>query len=116
MNRLVENWTKVGLLDGTPDEDKEELSSLLEDLRLNLTKRHENGETVVDVASFAFPVLVRLFNEKRDLCPKDVDWFYEDLKDFYNRAYKEFKDIEFHALDADAEFVEFYMRLFKGKG
>jgi len=115
MNRLVENWTKMGLLDGTLDEDKEELSSLLEDLRLNLTDRYQKGESVVEVVGFAFPVLVRLFNEKRDLCPKDVDWFYEDFKDFYNRKYKEFKDIEFHALDADAEFVECYILWFKGK-
>lgn len=44
------------------------------------------------------------------------NWFYENFKDFYNRKYKEFKDIEFHALDADAEFVECYILWFKGNG
>lgn len=123
-NNLVNKWEKTGLLEATHPQDRFELATLLEDLCQYLINRKADElqkklvteQTTEEIAGFVLPVLVRLYNERREVCPKDMGWLLEDFEKYYSKKREEFRELKkHHDIDEEAEFCGFYVDFFGSK-
>lgn len=122
MTNIVNKWKKTGLLDATNPQDHFELSNMLEDLAQHLINRKADElqkkivseNTTEEIAGIILPILVRMYNERRDVCPTDMEKFYKEFVKDYDSHKALIDDLNSYiAQDGEREFCEMYVKGYK---
>jgi hypothetical protein len=86
--KLIEKWESTRLLEDTPEEEKEDLSNLLEDSAQYLIKlASETGEPDEAHAGVMIPLVVRCWKSNRQrLLDTTVENFSNEIKEWFESA------------------------------
>lgn len=112
----VEKWDKTGLLEATKESDKQELADKLERLAQVLVNYKSIGApNMEEVAGIILPILVRMYNERRDVCPTDMEKFYKEFVKDYDSHKALIDDLNSYiSQDGEREFCALYVESYKG--
>jgi hypothetical protein len=119
IERLIEKWGSLGLLEQLPEHRKAILAVRYETMAMHIINLDlgikSYGEEQVE--SIVFPVMYRIINSDGHI--DNVVSLYNDLVDFLNlnkHRIEELEAMSYFSIDAEAEFTALYVEQYLEKG